>query len=148
MKAVVQRVSKAKVLVNNKAISQINKGFVVLLGIGKNDTEKDVDWLVRKIVNLRVMADNQDKMNESLKDANGQLLIISQFTLYGNCKKGNRPSFINAADPEKGEKLYNLFIDKAKSSGIKISSGQFGAMMDIELINNGPVTIILNTQED
>lgn len=146
MKAVVQRVKKAKVSVNNKIISQIGRGFLVFLGIAQNDTEKQVDWLANKIVNLRIMSDEKGKMNKSLKETNGQLLIVSQFTLYGDCRKGNRPSFTQAADPVKAEKLYNLFIKKVKSLEVKVKSGIFGAMMEIELINDGPVTIIVDRQ--
>lgn len=147
MKAVVQRVKKAKVSVNNKIISQIGHGFLVFLGIAQNDTEKQVDWLANKIVNLRIMSDEKGKMNKSLKETNGQLLIVSQFTLYGDCRKGNRPSFTQAADPVKAEKLYNLFIKRVKSLGVKVKSGIFGAMMEIELINDGPVTIIVQSSE-
>lgn len=144
MRAIIQRVKKAKVFVKNKLVGQISQGFVVLLAVGENDKEADVDWLAKKIVNLRIMADKQNKMNKSLKAVNGEALVVSQFTLYGDCKKGNRPSFIKAANPKKGEKFYNLFIDKIKALGIKTSSGKFGAMMDIELVNNGPVTIIIS----
>lgn len=144
MRAIIQRVKKAKVFVKNKLVGQISQGFVVLLAVGENDKEADIDWLAKKIVNLRIMADKQNKMNKSLKAVNGEALVVSQFTLYGDCKKGNRPSFIKAANPKKGEKFYNLFIDKIKALGIKTSSGKFGAMMDIELVNNGPVTIIIS----
>jgi len=146
MRAVVQRVKKAKVFVNNKIISQINSGFLVFLGIAQDDTEKELDWLVKKIVNLRIMADEKNKMNKSLKETNGELLVVSQFTLYGDCQKGNRPSFIKAADHKKAEKLYNLFINKTKSLGIKVKSGIFGAMMQANLINDGPVTIIVDRE--
>ncbi len=145
MKAVIQRVSQASVKINKKVTSQIGPGFLVFLGVGENDTEKDVNYLVKKIVNLRIMADSQDKMNLSPKDTNGELLIISQFTLYGDTKKGNRPSFIQAASPKKAKKLYQLFIKKAKQQGLKVKSGQFAAMMDIALINSGPVTIIIDS---
>ncbi len=146
MKAVIQRVKKAKVLVYNKVVAQINSGFLVFLGIAQDDTEKELNWLVKKIVNLRIMSDEQGKMNKSLKDVGGQLLLVSQFTLYGDCRKGNRPSFIKAAEPKKAEGLYNLFIAKAESLGIKIKSGIFKAMMKIELTNDGPVTIIVDSQ--
>lgn len=143
MKAVIQRVKKAKVFVKGKVISQIGSGFLVFLGISRDDTFKQVDWLAKKIVNLRIMSDEADKMNKSLKEIKGQLLVVSQFTLYGDCRKGNRPSFIKAAEPIKAEEFYNLFIDKARELGVEVKSGVFGAMMEIELINDGPVTIII-----
>jgi len=143
MKAVIQRVKKAKVLVKNKLVSQINSGFLVFLGVGKNDTKEQVEWLAKKIVNLRIFSDKNSKMNKSLKEVDGEILVVSQFTLYGDCRKGNRPSFVKAADPKKAEKLYNLFIDKAEFLGIKVKSGVFRAMMDIELVNDGPVTILI-----
>lgn len=143
MKAVVQRVKKAKVFVKGKVISQIGSGFLVFLGISRDDTIKQVDWLAKKIVNLRIMSDEADKMNKSLKETKGQLLVVSQFTLYGDCRKGNRPSFIKAAGPTKAKEFYNLFIDKARELGVEVKAGVFGAMMEIELINDGPVTIII-----
>jgi len=144
MKTVIQRVKKAKVIVDKKVVSQINSGFLVFLGIGQDDTEKQADWLAKKIVNLRVLSDESNKMNKSLKEVGGELLVVSQFTLYGDVRAGNRPSFIKAADVQKAEKLYNLFIDKAKSLGVKVKSGVFRAMMEIELVNDGPVTIIID----
>ena len=146
MKAVVQRVKKAQVFIKNKLYSETGKGFLVFLGIGVNDTEKEVDWLAKKITNLRIMSDEDNKMNKSLKETGGQMLIVSQFTLYGDCRKGMRPSFIKAASPEKGERFYNLFCEKVKSYGLETKSGKFGAMMDIKLINDGPVTIIISTK--
>lgn len=143
MKAVVQRVKKAKVFVKGKVVSQIGSGFLVFLGISRDDTIKQVDWLAKKIVNLRIMSDEADKMNKSLKETKGQLLVVSQFTLYGDCRKGNRPSFIKAAEPTKAKEFYNLFIDKSRELGVEVKSGVFGAMMEIELINDGPVTIIV-----
>jgi D-tyrosyl-tRNA(Tyr) deacylase len=146
MKAVIQRVSQASVSINQKTTAKIGPGFLVLLGVGENDTEKDVDYLVKKIANLRIMPDQKDKMNLSLKDTNGEILIISQFTLYADTKKGNRPSFIQAAEPQKAEKLYRLFIQKTKQEGINVKSGRFAAMMDISLVNSGPVTIIISSK--
>ena len=143
MKLVVQRVSKANVRVNNKIIGNINNGFLVLLGITHTDNEKIADYLVKKLVNLRVFKDKEDKMNLSIKDIKGEILIISQFTLYANTKDGNRPSFIEAANPEYANKLYEYFIKKCKDTGIKIETGEFGASMQVELLNDGPVTIIL-----
>ncbi len=148
MRAVIQRVSQSSVSINKKVISQIGPGFLVLLGIGENDSPADVDCLVKKIANLRIMADFKNKMNLSLKDTNGEILVVSQFTLYADTKKGNRPSFIEAATPQKAKDLYELFIKKAKQEGIKVKSGEFAAMMDISLVNSGPVTIIIDSQKD
>jgi D-tyrosyl-tRNA(Tyr) deacylase len=143
MKAVIQRVKQAEVRENNKLIAKIGKGYLVFLGIAKDDDEKKLDWMIRKVINLRVMEDEQEHMNLSLEDAGGEMLIVSQFTLLANCEKGNRPSFINAARPSKAEKMYNEFIKRAKKSGLKVKSGKFRAMMDVELTNDGPVTIII-----
>jgi D-aminoacyl-tRNA deacylase len=145
MKAVVQRVKKASVSVGGKLICQIKTGFLILLGISQEDGEAEVDSLVKKIASLRVFNDRNQKMNLSIKDVSGQALVVSQFTLYGDTSKGNRPSFIKAAKPKKAERLYNLFIDKLKSFQIKTKQGIFKAMMDVELINDGPVTIVLET---
>jgi D-aminoacyl-tRNA deacylase len=145
MKAVVQRVKKASVSVGGKLICQIKTGFLILLGISQEDGEAEVDSLVKKIASLRVFNDRNQKMNLSIKDVSGQALVVSQFTLYGDTSKGNRPSFIKAAKPKKAEGLYNLFIDKLKSFQIKTKQGMFKAMMDVELINDGPVTIVLET---
>lgn len=147
MLAVVQRVSQAKVTVNHKTISQIGPGYLILLGVIKNDTQQDLDYLVKKISQLRVMADKNKKMNLSLKEANGQILVVSQFTLAANVKKGNRPSFINAADPKIGEKYYHLFVEKLQAAGLKVSTGQFGTYMQVDLTNDGPVTIIINSRD-
>jgi D-tyrosyl-tRNA(Tyr) deacylase len=143
MKLVIQRVKEASASINGKIIGKINKGFLVLLGISQEDTEEKIDWLVKKLINLRIMADKDGKMNLKLADVGGEILVVSQFTLFADCKKGNRPSFIAAASPEKAEKLYNLFIKKLKEEKAKIKTGEFGAMMQISLINDGPVTIIL-----
>jgi len=143
MRAIVQRVKRAKVIVGGKVVAQIGKGFLVLLGVSQEDTEKEVDWLVEKVCNLRIMSDEKEKMNKSLKEVGGKLLVVSQFTLYGDCLKGRRPSFIKAAKPEKAKKLYNLFIQKAKDYRIKVEAGIFGAMMAVELVNDGPVTLII-----
>ncbi|MGI5828026.1 MAG: D-aminoacyl-tRNA deacylase [Patescibacteria group bacterium] len=143
MRAVVQRVSQASVSISGKIVGKIDNGLVVLLGVTHCDSEAEVDWLVKKIVNMRIFADKEGKMNLSLIETKGQLLIISQFTLYAETQKGNRPSFIESAKPEKAKKLYNLFIEKCHRSGITTESGRFGAMMDVTLVNSGPVTIIL-----
>ena len=143
MKLVVQRVTSAKVEVENKIVGQIQKGFMVLIGIGENDTEKEADYLVKKLCNLRVFEDENDKMNLSLKDVNGSILLISQFTLYANTKDGNRPSFIEAAKPNKANMLYEYFINECIKKDIDIQKGIFGANMQVSLVNDGPVTIII-----
>lgn len=144
MRLLVQRVSKASVEVDNKIIGKIDKGFLVFLGITHKDEEEIADYLVKKLLNLRVFEDENGKMNLSLNDVEGQLLIISQFTLYANTKKsGNRPSFTDAAKPEHAEKLYEYFIKKCKEERVNVQTGKFGADMKVELINDGPVTIML-----
>ena len=143
MKLVIQRVDNAKVDVDSKTIGKIEKGFLVLLGVTHEDTEKNVDYLVKKLLNLRVFPDENYKMNLSIKDIHGELLIVSQFTLYANCQNGNRPSFTDAAKPEKANELYKYFIKKCKEENIEAQTGEFGANMQVSLLNNGPVTIIL-----
>ena len=143
MKLVVQRVSNAKVDVEGKTVGKINKGFMVLCGITHTDTEMEADYLAKKLCNLRVFEDENGKMNLSIKDVGGELLIISQFTLYANTKDGNRPDFIAAAKPEKANPLYEYFLKKCTEYGIKVEKGIFGAHMEVSLLNNGPVTIIL-----
>ncbi len=147
MKAVIQRVSHASVEVDKEIIGEINKGLVVLLGINHHDGEEDADYVADKLVHLRIFQDENDKMNLSLKDVAGGILVISQFTLYANTRKGRRPSFINAALPEKAEPLYNYFIQELQKMGIRISQGQFGAMMHVHIHNDGPVTIILDSED-
>ena len=147
MIAVIQRCSRGKVTVENNNVGEIGTGIVILLGIKKSDSEIDADLLVKKIVHLRIFSDKNQKMNYSLKDINGSALVISQFTLCGNTKKGRRPSFLIAAAPEKGKKLYQYFIDKMEEASIIVESGKFGAMMNVELINDGPVTFVLDTNE-
>jgi len=143
MRALIQRVTNAKVSVKDRMISQIGKGFLVLLGITHSDTETEINYLVEKIANLRVFGDENDKMNLSLVDIKGEVLIVSQFTLYADCKRGRRPDFIDAAKPELANELYKKFIQRFKETGLKVGEGEFGAMMDIELVNSGPVTIML-----
>ena len=143
MKLVIQRVKHAKVEVENEIVGKIEQGFLVLLGVGPEDTEETADYLVQKLIKLRVFEDENGKMNLSLKDINGELLIVSQFTLYADCKKGNRPSFTNAAPPEKAKQLYEYFVLQAKNLGLKVETGSFGAHMKVELLNDGPVTILL-----
>lgn len=142
MKLVIQRVDNAKVEVENKTVGEIEKGFLVLLGVAPEDTKETADFLVHKLVNLRVFTDENDKMNLSVKDINGKLLIVSQFTLYANCKNGNRPSFEQAAKPEQANELYEYFVEKCKEENINVQTGEFGAHMQVSLLNNGPVTII------
>ncbi len=144
MKLVVQRVTKAQVEVEEKVVGKIDKGFMVLCGITHEDTEKEADILARKLCNLRVFEDENGKMNLSIKDIGGELLIISQFTLYADAmSSGNRPSFIAAARPEKAEPLYEYFLKKCSEEGIHVEKGIFGADMQVSLVNDGPVTIVL-----
>ena len=147
MKLVVQRVLNSNVEVEGKIVGEIEKGFMVLCGITHSDTEKEADILARKLCNLRVFEDENEKMNLSLKDVGGELLIISQFTLYADSmSSGNRPSFINAARPEIAEPLYEYFLKKCESEGIHVEKGIFGADMKVSLVNDGPVTIILEKE--
>ena len=144
MKIVVQRVKEAKVEVEGKVVGKIDKGFLVLLGVTHKDSEEQADYLVKKLCKLRVFRDENDKMNLSLKDVGGKLLIVSQFTLYADCGEGNRPSFVNAAKPEQAEELYNYFCNKCENEyGIEVRKGIFGADMKVSLLNDGPVTIII-----
>ena len=143
MKLVVQRVKNAKVEVEGKTVGEIEKGFLVLLGVTHNDTKETADYLVKKLCNLRVFEDENEKMNLALKDVNGKLLIVSQFTLYADCTGGNRPSFVNAAKPEMANELYEYFCNKCKEKGIEVQKGIFGADMKVSLLNDGPVTIIM-----
>ena len=146
MRLVIQRVTEANVKVENKIVGQINKGFLVLLGIKSTDTQKDADYLVRKLINLRIFSDENDKMNLALKDVNGELLIISQFTLYGECKKsGNRPSFSDSAKPDIAIPLYEYFVSECNKQIPVVQTGIFGADMKVSLINDGPVTIIIDS---
>ena len=147
MRAVVQRVKKGSVEIEEKEIGKIEKGLVILLGVGQNDTEKDAEYLAEKIVNLRIFEDKEGKMNLSVKDINGRILVISQFTLYGDCKKGRRPSFISAALPDKAVKLYDYFVKSIKNYGLKIETGEFQAMMLVKIYNDGPVTILLDSEK-
>ena len=143
MKLVIQRVKNAKVDVEGKTVGKIEKGFLVLLGVTHTDTKEIADYLVKKLCNLRVFEDENGKMNLGLKDVGGELLIVSQFTLYADCSQGNRPSFINAAKPDVANELYEYFCEKCKEQNIKVEKGIFGADMKVSLLNDGPVTIIL-----
>ena len=143
MRVVVQRVKHASVTINGTVNGKINNGFLVLLGVQSTDSEQDVDYLVKKVTNLRIFSDENDKMNLSLKDVGGQLLIVSQFTLYGDCSEGNRPSFIEAARPDEAIPLYEYFCNECAQKGFDVQKGIFGADMKVQLLNDGPVTIII-----
>ena len=145
MRAVVQRVSSSKVTVDGNITGEIKRGLLVLLGVTHEDTSKDVDYIIDKVLNLRIFEDENEKMNLSLKDVEGELLVVSQFTLYGDCRKGRRPSFSTDARPELATKLYEEFIEKSRKEGIVTQTGQFGAHMMVDLTNDGPVTILLES---
>ncbi len=147
MRVVIQRVKNASVEIDGNVNGKINTGFLVLLGIASTDTKQDVDYLVKKVVNLRVFSDENDKMNLSLKDVNGELLVISQFTLYGNCREGNRPSFIEAAKPDVAIPLYEYFVEECRKQISVVETGVFGADMKVSLLNDGPVTIIIESKK-
>lgn len=148
MRAVVQRVKKAKVTVEGRIIGEIGEGLAILLGVGQEDDEKDIAYLADKIIGLRVFEDENEKMNLSLQDVGGALLVVSQFTLYGDCRKGRRPSYDKAARPEQAEKLYLGFVEYAKSRGIHVETGRFQAMMLVEFHNDGPVTLLLDSKRE
>ena len=147
MKVVIQRVSEARVKVSDKIISEIKLGFLILLGVEKSDSKEDINWLVNKISNLRVFSDNELKMNLSIKDIKGEIIVVSQFTLHAKTKKGNRPSYIKAANPKQAEPLYEEFISLLKNeSKVSVQSGVFGANMQVDIVNDGPVTIIIDSK--
>lgn len=146
MRAVIQRVSQAKVVVDENTVGQINRGFMILLGVHEQDTQADVDYLVGKISKLRVFEDDQQKMNRSIIDVGGEILSISQFTLFADTKKGNRPSFVQAAKPDTAIPLYEAFNEGLRQAGIPVETGIFGADMKCHLVNDGPVTIIIDSQ--
>ncbi|MEK7547808.1 MAG: D-aminoacyl-tRNA deacylase [Patescibacteria group bacterium] len=145
MKVVIQKSGQAKVKINGKTHSEIEEGLVILLGIKTGDTEKDIDYLVEKIINLRLFEEGEKHFEKSLLEKNKQALVISQFTLYGDCKKGRRPDFVLSARSEEAKPLYEKFLEKLSEKGIEVKSGIFGAMMDVHLINKGPITIILES---
>ncbi len=145
MRVCLQRVTEASVQVDDQTVGQIGPGLLVLLGIGKQDTSHEVKQLVDKIVNLRIFADQQGKMNLSLLDVEGEMLVISQFTLWGDCRKGRRPSFVDAADPQLAEPLYEEFSQEVRSRGVTVETGCFGAMMQVSLVNDGPVTLVIES---
>ena len=148
MRAVLQKVSKASVTVENEVVSSIGNGLLILLGIEDADTEEDIEWLVKKITQLRIFNDENGVMNLSLKDVAGDVIVVSQFTLHANTKKGNRPSYIRASKPDFAVPMYEKFIRKTETVlGKKVGTGKFGAMMDVELVNDGPVTIIIDSKQ-
>jgi D-aminoacyl-tRNA deacylase len=147
MKVVVQRAKDAKVLVENKIVGEIEVGLMLLVGITHDDNEDDLQYLAEKIVNLRIFEDENEKMNLSLLDVGGQILSVSQFTLYGDCRKGRRPNFMNAAKPDYANELYERFNQLLREKGIKVETGVFGAMMNVQFTNDGPVTLILESKE-
>ena len=146
MRAVIQRVKRSKVTVDDKIVGEIGAGLLVLLGVTHEDDNKAADYLVEKIINLRIFSDADGKMNLSLTDVGGEMLVVSQFTLFGNTSRGRRPSFIEAASGEDALRWYKYFVAKARETVTKVATGEFGAMMDVELVNDGPVTIILDTR--
>lgn len=148
MRGVVQRVKRASVSVDSKVISKIDKGIMLLLGIEANDDEKDLEYIIKKVSKLRIFDDEEGVMNKSLLDYGLEILVVSQFTLYGDARKGNRPSYIRSAKSDDGIILYEKFIEEMKNSGIKVSVGEYGADMDVELINDGPVTILLDSSKE
>jgi D-tyrosyl-tRNA(Tyr) deacylase len=146
MRAVLQRVSRARVVIAGEVVGAIDAGLLVLLGVAPDDSAEDARRLADKVVGLRVFNDSDGKMNLSLTDVGGAVLVVSQFTLYGDCRKGRRPSFIGAAPPEKAVPLYEAFTEAVRALGVRVQTGRFGAMMQVELVNDGPVTLIVDTQ--
>ena len=148
MKAVIQRVTEASVTIDGQVVGEIGHGILLLLGVCPQDGEKEAAWLADKVVNLRIFTDSEDKMNLSLMDVGGEMLVVSQFTLYGDCKKGRRPSYTDAARPEIADPLYQYFVRCIQDAGVpKVATGRFGADMKVALVNDGPVTLILDTAE-
>lgn len=147
MRFVIQRVAHAKVTVDEKVLGSIGKGFMVLIGIGGEDTREVADKMTAKLLGMRIFEDESGKMNLALKDVGGELLLISQFTLYADCKKGNRPSFIKAGKPDMAKELYEYIIEKCEQQNVHVQKGEFGADMKVELLNDGPVTILLDSEE-
>jgi D-tyrosyl-tRNA(Tyr) deacylase len=148
MRAVVQRVKTAKVMVDGEVVGEIGKGVLIFLGVGVGDTIDDADYLASKIVHLRIFGDDKGKMNLSLIETSGEALVVSQFTLWGDCKKGRRPSFVRAADPAVANDLYQKFIFLLKGKGIQVAEGKFQEMMDVHLVNDGPVTLLLDSAKN
>ena len=148
MRAVVQRVREASVAVEGQEVGLIGQGILVLLGVGQKDGPEDARYMAEKVVHLRIFADEQGKMNKSVLDVDGGLLAVSQFTLWGDCRKGRRPSFVAAAEPAKAEALYEAFINNARSLGVNVASGRFQEMMEVSLVNDGPVTLLLDSKKE
>ena len=148
MRAVVQRVTESHVSVDGEVCGRIGQGLLVLLGVGRDDSEKDADYLAEKVAHLRIFRDDEDKMNLSVMDVRGGVLVISQFTLFGDCRRGRRPSFISAAAPDEGNRLYRCFVDRLKGYGLAVEEGIFQAMMMVHLVNDGPVTMLLDSAKD
>ena len=148
MRAVIQKVSRAKVFVGSETVGEIRRGILVLIGVSRDDSEKEATYLLEKTLNLRIFEDAEEKMNLSLLDVKGDLLVVSQFTLYGDARKGRRPSFIEAAAPEKANSLYEFFVSEARKQIGNVATGRFQAMMDVELVNDGPVTILLDSRKN
>jgi D-tyrosyl-tRNA(Tyr) deacylase len=146
VKAVIQRVTRAGVTVEQEQVAAIGSGLLVFLGVSRHDSESDADYLLDKIVNLRIFPDDEGKMNRSVADADGALLVVSQFTLYGDCRKGRRPSFDRAAPPEKARALYEYFVSQARAKGFPVETGVFQAHMSVELVNDGPVTLLVESK--
>jgi len=146
MRAVIQRVKESSVSVNNEIVGKIASGLMVLLGVAETDRAEDADYLAAKIVNLRIFEDENHKMNRSLFDIGGEMLVVSQFTLLADCRKGRRPSFVHAAGPNKANELYEHFVEQVRQKGVNVATGRFRAMMDVSLINDGPVTLIVDSR--
>lgn len=147
MRACIQRVSKASVTVDGEVTGAIERGLLVLLGVADDDEDKDLRWMADKIVDLRIFEDDAGKMNRSLADVGGAMLVVSQFTLLGDCRKGRRPSFVHAAPPETAERMYGQFVEQVRARGIEIATGVFRAHMDVALVNDGPVTLLLDSKQ-
>lgn len=146
MRGVIQRVKSSSVKVDDKVIGEIKEGLLILLGVGEGDQDQDLDYIFEKTINLRIFEDEEGKMNKSLLDIGGELLVVSQFTLYGDVRKGRRPSFSSSAKPDMAEVYYEKFLEKSRSEGIKTQSGEFGADMEVSIVNDGPVTILLDSK--